>query len=108
MALELVNDSEGWRIEPSPGDTSLPGGDLHPETVFDLCNAGMEMLTELLPQLNGFSDNTYSVEGCRISGAGATFIWRFGALLTADEATHRQAPQLPLATPSERAAIPAS
>ena len=110
LTLEWMNGSAEWQIVPSSDSASQAsqGDGMRLEIANGICNAGMEMLTEIPQQLNGGSYSTYTVEGCRISGARATFIWRFGALLAADETTHRQAPQLPLATPSERAAIPAN
>lgn len=107
VALALMSDSQGWRVVPSSSDTASVDEDLHVEVMTDLCNVGQTMVSKLAPQLNG-SLGSFTVQGCRISSTGATLIWRFGVLLAADEATHRQIPQLPLATPSERAAIPAS
>lgn len=108
LTLEWMDGSASWQIAPFPGGAGASqGDDVRLEIASGACNVGMEILTEIPQQLNGGSYSTYTIEGCRMSGTGATFIWRFGVLLAADEATHRQIPQLPLATPSERAAIPA-
>lgn len=105
LVLALVNSAQGWRVVPLSSDGSNPELDLHTQIMGDLCNASGTMVPALMPQLNDYSIGSYTNQGCRISGSGVTLIWRFGVLLAADEATHQQVQQIPLATPSERAAI---
>jgi hypothetical protein len=111
VAGGLTYDSaSGWSLGAATPGTPL-AKPFVPASATDPCGIGMSLLTWMLR-----SDAAASVAGVRagndlLQGCAMTvlrenqgfeqFVWRFGALLAADEYAHARFPNLPLALPAE-------
>jgi hypothetical protein len=101
IRLNLSNDgASGWQLPPpTDANSSLSDQFAHVVTL-----TGQ---SELALQLHGLGWSVviareHGLEGCELIAqmdqqVKGTFIWRFGALLAADDAAHRLLPALPLA-----------
>jgi hypothetical protein len=115
LSLYLMYDaSTGWQIG------LLSQQQLDQDLTQLVCPTGSNVLTSLAQRA---SDQLYwtvttvrdhGLDGCKLSlqvnsGENSAdhgeFIWRFGALMAANEEAHLTLPQLPLATPADLAAV---
>lgn len=117
LDLLLTFDApEGWRVTVSSSGPAEPPADPLSEIYYEACIPGEVMIPEVAPQFTSSEQAYVTDQGCLIAATGlpatisgpapsGTFVWRFGVLLAADEATHQEVPQIPLATPAERVAV---
>jgi hypothetical protein len=117
LAVFLSYDQKvGWQVlqqEVVPGYDTLQN---QFSAVF--CSAGFQLLSSL-QQSNSFLEieHDHGIAGCEVSLQQITtaqpittldlghFVWRFGALLAADDKAHALLPSLPIASPEEIAAV---
>jgi hypothetical protein len=106
----IYDPASGWRL-----DAATPGTPFAESFVaalaVDPCGIGMSLLTWMLQEngtmsVAGAQAGKDPLQGCMVtilsqSGGFGQLVWRFGALLAADEQAHALFPNLPLAMPAE-------
>lgn len=102
--------SSGWQVGIAAPGTPF-AEPFVPESEVDPCGAGMSLLTWMLRGKDnvfvaGAQAGRDPLQGCVVtvinqSGGFGQFVWRFGALLAADEQAHALFPTLLMALPAE-------
>jgi hypothetical protein len=111
VAGGLIYDPvSGWRLDAATPGTPFAASFISALAV-DPCGIGMSLLGWMLRDnttvtLAGAQAGNDLLQGCVVtvlsqSGGFGQLVWRFGALLAADEQAHALFPNLPLAMPAE-------
>lgn len=111
IPLLLAGDSgAGWRILPAAEGDLSPSAQRATQFATLRCLGGSEALRQHGGRGTILLLRDHGVEGCAFGlqtteSEPALFIWRFGVLLAANGSAQTQWPDLPLATPADRAAV---